>query len=71
MPHLQMSFQDWQSCLKEKSIPLEGFKPQSTVKLQVRCDLQLNLQTTDLSCPEAGDLFNILLFYVTGGKQKD
>ena len=42
IPHLRMSFQDWQFCLKEKNTPLEGFEPQSKPKLQVRCDLHFN-----------------------------
>ena len=42
MPHLRMSFQDWQSCLKVKDTSLEGFELQSKVKIQVRCDLHLN-----------------------------
>ena len=71
MQHLRIPFQDWQSCLKEKDAPLEGFEPQSKVKIQVRYVLHLNHQTTDLSCSEVGHLFNMLLFYVTGGKQKD
>ena len=40
--HICESFQDWQSYLKEKDTPLEGFEPQSIVKIQVRCDLHLN-----------------------------
>ena len=71
LPHLRISFQDWQSCLKEKDTPLEGFKPRSKVNIHVRCDLRLNHQTTDLSCSEVERLFNMLLFDVTGGKQKD
>ena len=31
-----------QSRLKEKNTPLEGFEPQSKVKIQVKCDLHLN-----------------------------
>ena len=42
MADLRISFQDWQSCLKEKDTPLEGFEPQSKEKIQVRCDLHLN-----------------------------
>ena len=71
MPHLRISFQDWQSYLKEKDTPLEGFEPKSKVKIQVRCDLHLNHQTTNLSCSEVGHLLNVLLFNVAGGKQKD
>ena len=71
MPQLRMYFQEWQSCLKEKDTPLKGFQPQSKVNLQFRCDLHLNHYTIDHSCPKVGHLINILLFYVTGGKQKD
>ena len=42
MPHLRISFQDWQSFLKEKDTPLEGFEAQSKVRIQARCDLHLN-----------------------------
>ena len=45
MPHLLISFQDWQSCLKEKDTPLEGFEPQSKVRIQARCDMHRNHQT--------------------------
>ena len=62
MPPLRISFQDWQSCLKDKDTSLEGFEPQSKVRIQVRCDLHLNHKTTDLS--------NMLLFNVTSGKQR-
>ena len=37
--NLRISFQDWQSYLKEKDTTLEGFEPQSKVRIQVRCDL--------------------------------
>ena len=66
-----MSSMDWQLCLKEKDASLEGFEPQSKVELQMRCDLHLNHQATDFSCTGEGHLLEILLFYVTGGKQKD
>ena len=69
MPHLRISFHDWQSCLKEEDTSLEGFEPQLKVKIQVRCDLHLNHQTADLSCSEVGHLLNMLLFDVTGGKK--
>ena len=71
MPHLRISFQDWQSCLKEKDTSLEGFEPKSKIKIQDRCDPHLNHWITDLSCSEVGHLLNILLFNVNGGKQKD
>ena len=41
-PYLRMSFQGWQLCLKEKNTPLEEFEPQSKVKLQVICGLDLD-----------------------------
>ena len=71
MPHLRISFQDWQSCLKETDTPLEGFGPQSQVKIQIRCDLHVNHKTTHFSCSKVGHQLNMLLFNVTGGKQKD
>ena len=39
--------------------------------IQVRCDLHLNHYPTHLSCSEIGHMLNMLLFNVTGGKQKD
>ena len=56
---------------ERKNTPLEGFEPESKVKLQVRYGLHLNHQTTNLPNPEPRHLLNMLLFYVTGGKQKD
>ena len=59
MQYLRISFQNWQSCLKEKDTPLEGFEPQSKVRIQVSCDLHLNHQTINLSCSEVGHLLKV------------
>ena len=55
--------------MSERNTPLEGFEPRSKVKLQDRCGLRRNHSATDLSCPEARHLFNILLSYETGSVQ--
>ena len=54
-----------------KKCPLKDLNPSEKQSFQVKCNLDLYHQTTELSCHQYGHLLNMLLFSVTVGKQKD